>query len=66
MGFLDKLLGRGKRTLGEATDNPRLREEGRHEEAAGEAKDRAETHEELARDERERALREEEEKDRLS
>lgn len=54
MGFLDKIMGRGKRTAGEATDDPGLRQEGQHQEAAGAADDRAEQHEELAQEARER------------
>jgi uncharacterized protein YjbJ (UPF0337 family) len=66
MGWLDKILGRGKRAAGEATDSPRLREEGRHQEAAGQATERAAEHEERAREERERAVEERAEQDRLN
>lgn len=66
MGFLDKLLGRGKRATGEAMDSPRMREEGRHQEAAGRAAERAEAAEERAEAERERAAGERAEQDRLS
>ncbi|TMJ97421.1 MAG: CsbD family protein [Actinobacteria bacterium] len=65
MGWLDKLMGRGKRTAGEAIDSPTLREEGRHQEAAGEASDRAESYEDLASAERERAAEHKAEEDRL-
>ncbi len=41
MSWLDKLLGRGKRAAGEAMDSPAMREEGRHQEAAGRAEDTA-------------------------
>ena len=41
MGWLDKLMGRSKETVGTATDSPAMREEGRHQEAAGQAEDRA-------------------------
>jgi uncharacterized protein YjbJ (UPF0337 family) len=54
MSWLDKLLGRGKRTAGEAMDSPAMREEGRHQEAAGRAEDTANQHEELAQEARER------------
>jgi uncharacterized protein YjbJ (UPF0337 family) len=54
MGWLDKIMGRSKRTAGEAMDSPSMREEGRHQEAAGAAEERAEQHEELAQAERER------------
>jgi uncharacterized protein YjbJ (UPF0337 family) len=52
MGFLDKLLGRGKKAAGDVMDDPKLRSEGAHQEAAGEAEDRAETAEETAQKER--------------
>lgn len=58
MGWLDKLMGRSKRTAGEATDSPALRDEGRHQEAAGRAEDTAGQHEELAQDAREREAQE--------
>ncbi|HEY7197828.1 MAG TPA: hypothetical protein VH306_11630 [Gaiellaceae bacterium] len=64
MGWLDKVLGRGKRTAGEAMDSPAMREEGRHQEAAGRAEDTAARHEELAQDAREREARERAESDR--
>ena len=64
MSWLDKLLGRSKRTAGEATDSPSLREEGRHQEAAGRAEETAERHEDLAQDAREREATERAESDR--
>lgn len=66
MGWLDKLMGRGKAAAGEATDSPAMREEGRHQEAAGHAEDRAGTHEDRAQEERERAARESAESERLN
>jgi uncharacterized protein YjbJ (UPF0337 family) len=66
MGFLDKLMGRGKRTAGEAMDSPSLREEGRHQEAAGEATDRAERAEDRAQAERDRAASERAEQERMN
>jgi uncharacterized protein YjbJ (UPF0337 family) len=66
MGWLDKLMGRGKRTMGEAVDSPTLREEGRHQETAGRATERATEHEERAQEERERAAEERAEQERLS
>jgi uncharacterized protein YjbJ (UPF0337 family) len=66
MGFLDKIMGRGKRAAGEAMDSPRMREEGRHQEAAGEATERARDAEEQAQEARERAAEERAEQDRLS
>ncbi len=64
MGWLDKLMGRGKRTVGEAMDSSSLREEGRHQESAGRAAERAESHEDRAQEERERAARERAEQER--
>ena len=66
MGWLDKLMGRGKRTAGEAMDSPTLREEGRHQEAAGHAIDRADSLEERAQEARDQAAGERAEQDRLS
>jgi uncharacterized protein YjbJ (UPF0337 family) len=54
MGWLDKIMGRGKRTAGEAMDDPGLRQEGHHQEAAAAAEEHAEQHEDLAQDARER------------
>ena len=48
MGWLDKLLGRAKATTGEATESAGLREEGRAQESAARAEERAETHVEMA------------------
>ena len=42
MGFLDKLLGRGKKAAGDVTGDSSLRSEGVHQERAGDAEDRAE------------------------
>ena len=64
MGWLDKLMGRGKRAAGEATDSPGLRDEGRHQEAAGRATERAESFEERAQGERERVAGERAEQER--
>ena len=55
MSWLDKLLGRGKQTAGDMTDDPSLRREGMHQEHEANARDRAERHEELAQEERDRA-----------
>lgn len=55
MGFLDKLLGRGKKAAGDLTDDASMRKEGAHQEAEGMAKDRAESAEEMAKDARETA-----------
>ena len=55
MGWLDKLMGRGKQTAGAETGSEEMMDEGRHQEAAGEAEDNATQHEEMAQAERERA-----------
>ncbi len=55
MGFLDKLLGRGKKAAGDVMDKPELHREGAHQEAEGKAEERAAAAEETAQKERERA-----------
>jgi len=65
MSWLDKIMGRGKRTAGEAMDSPAMREEGRHQEAAGKAEDRAERHEGMAQEAREAEAAERAEQDRM-
>ena len=52
MGFLDRLLGRDKKTAGEMTDDSSMKSEGMHPEQQGMAEDRAETAEEMAQSER--------------
>jgi uncharacterized protein YjbJ (UPF0337 family) len=66
MGWLDRLMGRGKRAAGEATDSPSLREEGRHQESAGRAAEQAESHEDMALEAGERAAEERAEQDRIN
>jgi uncharacterized protein YjbJ (UPF0337 family) len=56
MGFLDKLLGRGKKAAGDMASDASLQHEGMHQEQEGMAEDRAaeaeghaqEAHEEAA------------------
>ena len=55
VGFWDKLMGRGKKATGDVADDASLRREGMHQEQKGMAEDRAETAEEVAQEERERA-----------
>ena len=55
MGFLDKLLGRGKKATGDLTGDSSMRRDGVHQEQEGMASDRAESAEQMAQDERERA-----------
>ena len=54
MGFLDKLLGRGKKAAGDATGDSSMRREGMHQEQQAMAEDRAASAEEMAQSERER------------
>jgi uncharacterized protein YjbJ (UPF0337 family) len=55
MGFLDRLLGRGKKTAGEMMGDSSMQSEGMHQEQQGMAEDRAASAEEMAQAERERA-----------
>ena len=55
MSWLDKLLGRGKQAAGDVTGDASLRQEGMHQEHEATARDRAEHHEDLAQEERDRA-----------
>jgi uncharacterized protein YjbJ (UPF0337 family) len=55
MGFLDKLLGRGKQAAGDVAGDSEMRREGVHQEREGVAEDRADMHEEHAQEAREQA-----------
>jgi uncharacterized protein YjbJ (UPF0337 family) len=55
MGFLDKLLGRGKQAAGDVTGDESMRREGMHQEGEGRAEERADMHEEHAQEAREQA-----------
>ena len=55
MGWLDKLLGRGKKAAGDVTGDSSMRREGMHQEQQGMAEDRAASAEEMAQAERQRA-----------
>lgn len=48
MGWLDKLLGRTKKKAGDAMGDSSMKREGMHQEQAGMAEERAESHEEAA------------------
>ena len=63
MGWLDKLLGRGKKAAGGMMGDASLRREGMHQEKEGRAEDAASRHEELAQEERERAAEHHAERD---
>jgi uncharacterized protein YjbJ (UPF0337 family) len=55
MGFLDKLLGRGKQATGDVINDPGMRREGMHQEQEGMAEERAAEAEREAMAEREKA-----------
>jgi uncharacterized protein YjbJ (UPF0337 family) len=55
MGFLDKLLGRGKKATGDMTGDESMRREGMHQEQEGMAEDRASAAEDQAQGAREEA-----------
>jgi uncharacterized protein YjbJ (UPF0337 family) len=55
MGFLDKLLGRGKKAAGDMKGDDSMRQEGMHQEREGMAEDRAASAEEQAQAAREDA-----------
>jgi uncharacterized protein YjbJ (UPF0337 family) len=63
MGFLDKLLGRGKKAAGDLTGDSSMRREGVHQEQEGVAEDRAASAEQMAQSERERAAEHRAERD---
>jgi uncharacterized protein YjbJ (UPF0337 family) len=63
MGFLDRLLGRSKKTAGEMTGDSSMKSEGMHQEQQGMAEDRAQTAEEMAQAEREKAAEHQAERD---
>ena len=63
MGFLDKLLGRDKKTAGEMMGDSSMQSEGMHQEQQGMAEDRAETAEGMAQAEREKAAEHQAERD---
>jgi uncharacterized protein YjbJ (UPF0337 family) len=63
MSFLDKLLGRGKKAAGDAMDDSSMRNEGMHQEQEAMASERAETAEQTAQEERERAAEHHAERD---
>jgi uncharacterized protein YjbJ (UPF0337 family) len=63
MGWLDKLLGRGKKTAGDVTGDASMRREGMHPEQEGMAEERAASAEDVAQAERERAAEHRTERD---
>jgi uncharacterized protein YjbJ (UPF0337 family) len=63
MGFLDKLLGRGKQAAGDVAGDSSMKREGMHQEAEGMAEDRAATAEDKAQEAREEAAEHRAERD---
>jgi uncharacterized protein YjbJ (UPF0337 family) len=55
MGFLDKLLGRGKKTAGDITGDASMRQEGAAQERAGAAEDHAGQYGQMAQEQRDQA-----------
>jgi uncharacterized protein YjbJ (UPF0337 family) len=55
MGFLDKLLGRGKKAAGDLAGDSSLHREGAAQEREANAEDRAAQHEDMAQEHREQA-----------
>lgn len=55
MGFLDRLLGRGKKAAGDVTGDASMRREGAAQEREAAAEERAEQHEEMAQEQRNQA-----------
>ncbi len=51
-GFLDRLLGRGKKAAGDLANDPEMRKEGSHQEAEGSAESRADRADEMAQEAR--------------
>lgn len=65
MGFLDKLLGRGKQATGDIANDPEMRREGMHQEAEGVAESRAERAEDMAEEARTEAAEHRTERDQI-
>jgi uncharacterized protein YjbJ (UPF0337 family) len=55
MGFLDRLLGRGKKAAGDVMGDASMRREGAAQEREAAAEERAEQHEEMAQEQRNQA-----------
>ncbi len=63
MGFLDKLLGRGKKAAGDLAGDSSMRREGMHQERKATAEDAAAQHEEMAQEQRTTAAEEQAKQD---
>ena len=55
MGWLDKLLGRGKKAAGDMMGDSSMRHEGAAQEREAAAEDRATKHEDMAQEQRQQA-----------
>ena len=55
MSWLDRLMGRGKKKAGDMTGDSSMKREGMHQEQEAMASERAESAEQMAQEERERA-----------
>ena len=55
MGFLDRLLGRGKKAAGDLMGDASMRREGAAQQREGAAEDRAGEHEAIAQEQRNKA-----------
>jgi uncharacterized protein YjbJ (UPF0337 family) len=62
-GFLDRLLGRGKKAAGDVANDPEMRREGTHQEAEGMAESRADRAEDMAQEARTEAAEHRAERD---
>ena len=65
MGFMDKILGRGKKAAGDVTGDTSMQREGAAQERAGNAEDRAGQHEEMAQEQRDQAAKARAEQERM-
>ena len=63
MGWLDKLLGRGKKAAGDMTGDSSMKSEGMHQEQQATAEERAESAEQMAQEQREQAAEHQAERD---
>jgi uncharacterized protein YjbJ (UPF0337 family) len=63
MGFLDRLLGRGKKAAGDLMGDASMRREGAAQEREGAAEDRAAQHEAMAQEQRNQAAEAHEERE---
>jgi uncharacterized protein YjbJ (UPF0337 family) len=63
MGFLDKLLGRGKQAAGDVTGDTEMKQAGAHQEMQAAAESRADQAEDMAQDAREEAAEHQAERD---